>query len=177
MRATPCSCAGGRSRPRRRVRPRLEQRACPCGGRDGRLPSRKPSQPAQAPTSAAPPAKSGPPSHRIGEVRSLSVVCVCVSGCVGRVWSCGRSSPVLVVWGGSPASDWLVFSFFPAKEKISVGASFVSGCQSGVLFVCLLACLLRQESPRPSCSAVFVVVALARARLAIGVACTHTSGG
>ena len=113
----------------------------------------------------------------IGKVRSLSVVCVCVSGCVGRVWSCGRSSPVLVVWGGSPASDWLVFSFFPAKEKISVGASFVSGCQSGVLFVCLLACLLRQESPRPSCSAVFVVVALARARLAIGVACTHTPGG
>ena len=114
----PCSCAGSRTRPRRRARPRLEQRTCPCGGRDGRLPSRKPSQPAQAPTSAAaPPAKSGPPSHRIGEVRSPSVVCVCVSGSVGRVRSCGRSSPVLVVWGGSPAPGWLMFSISPAKEK------------------------------------------------------------
>ena len=112
-----------------------------------------------------------------GEVSSLSVVCVCVSGSVGRVWSCGRSSPILVVWGGSPASDWLVFSIFPGKGKISIGASFVPGCQSGVLFVCLLACLLRHLSPRSSCSAVFVVVALARVRLAIGVACTHTSGG
>ena len=46
----------------------------------------------------------------IGEVRSLSVVvCVCVSGSVVGVWSCGRSSPVLVVWGGSPASGWLMF--------------------------------------------------------------------
>jgi hypothetical protein len=53
----------------------------------------------------------------IGEVRSLSVVCVCVSGSVGRVWSCGRSSFVFVVWGGSPASGWRVSSIFPAKEK------------------------------------------------------------
>ena len=44
----------------------------------------------------------------------------------------------------------------------------MSGCQSGVLFVCLLACLLHQVSPRSSCSTVFVVVALARARLAFG---------
>ena len=115
-------------------------------------------------------------SQAIGEVRSLSVVRVCISGSDGRVWSCGRSSSVLVVWNGSPASGWLVFSIFPGKEKISDGASFVSGCQSGVLFVCLLACVLCQVSPRSSCSAVFVVFALARARLAIGVACTHTSG-
>ena len=107
-------------------------------------------------------------SAAVGEVDRRVRVCESPGRLVGRVWSCGRSSPVLVVWVGSPASGWLVFSIFPGKEKISVGASFVSGCQSGVLFVCLLACLLRQVSPRSSCSTVFVVVALARARLAIG---------
>ena len=83
----------------------------------------------------------------IGEVRSLSIVCVCVcvSGSVGRVGSCSRSSPVLVGWGGSPASGRLLFSTFPEKGKISVGASFVSGFQSGALFVCLLARLLRES--------------------------------
>ena len=93
----------------------------------------------------------------IGEVRSLSVVCVCISGSIGRVWSCGRSSFVLVVWGGSPGSGWRVSSIldFPCEGKISVGASFVSGCQSGALIVCLLACLLHQVSPRSSCSTVF----------------------
>ena len=85
--------------------------------------------------------RAAKPPNRRGKV-SLGRLCVCVSGSVGRVWSCGRSSPVLVVWGGSPASDWLVFLIFPAKEKNSVGASFVPGCQYGVLFVCLLACLL-----------------------------------
>ena len=60
LRATPCSCAGGRSRPRRRVRPRLEQPACPCGGRDGRLPSRPPSRPTQGPNWDAPASSSGP---------------------------------------------------------------------------------------------------------------------
>ena len=40
----------------------------------------------------------------IGKVRSLSVVGVYVSGSVGRVVSCGRSSPVFVVWVASPAS-------------------------------------------------------------------------
>ena len=54
------------------------------------------------------------------------------------------------------------------RHRRSARASFVSGCQSGVLFVCLLACLLHQVSPRSSCSTVFVVVALARARLAFG---------
>ena len=131
------------------------------------LPSRKPSQPAQAPTSAAPPAKSGPPSHRIGEVRSLSVVCVCLSGSVGRVWSCGRSSPVLVVWGGSPASDWLVFSIFSAKEKnlcrrffrvrlpiwghvrVPVGMSPPSSIPASIMFRCLRR---RRPGSRATCN-------------------------
>ena len=113
----------------------------------------------------------------IGEVRSLSVVCVCVS--VGLSVECGRvvDPPRLGGLGRLPYV-WLARVLnFPWEGKISDGASFVSGCKSGVLFVCLLACLLRQVSPRSICSAVFVVVALARARLAIGVACTHTSGG
>ena len=107
-----------------------------------------------------------------GEVSSLSVVCVCASGSVGGVWSCVvcRVVDPPPSWWSGAAPLRLVGScsqLFLRRKKISVGASFVSGCQSGVLFVCLLVCLLRQESPRPSCSAVFVVVALARARLAI----------
>ena len=62
---------------------------------------------------------------------------MCLSGSVGRVWSCGRSSPVLVVWGGSPASDWLVFSFFPAKEK---SLSALLSCQAANLGSCSCAC-------------------------------------
>ena len=103
----------------------------------------------------------------IGEVRSLSVVCVCVSGSVGRVWSCGRSSPVLVVWGGSPASGWLVFSIFPAKEKnlcrrffrvrlpiwgpvrVPVGMSPPSSIPSFVMFRCLRR---RRPGSRATCN-------------------------
>ena len=58
------------------------------------------------------------------------MVCVCVSGCVGRVWSCGRSSPVLVVWGGSPASDWLVFKGGFFDRGIDTDAGLV-GCFLG----------------------------------------------
>ena len=110
---SPSSCAGGRSRPRRRVRPRLEQRACPCGGRDGAPAA------AWAAVSEAVAAGAGPDfscageleqplKALIGEVRSLSVVCVCVSGLVGKV--CGRVvdlppwsvySRVVCAWWGS----------------------------------------------------------------------------
>ena len=97
---SPSSCAGGRSRPRRRVRPRLEQRACPCGGGDGRLPPRPPSQPAQTPTSAAP-ASSSPLIDRQFEVSALSggsVGRLCGSG--GRVWSGDRSPSLVCVFSG-----------------------------------------------------------------------------
>ena len=75
----------------------------------------------------------------IGEVRSLSVVCVCVCGSVGRVWSCGRSFPILVVWGGSPApaSGWLMFSNSPAKEK---NLWSLLSCQAANLGSCSCAC-------------------------------------
>ena len=59
----------------------------------------------------------------IGEVRSLSVVCVSVSGSVGGVRSCGRSSPFLVVLGGSPASDWE-----PGTRKKRPGWKEVRSC-------------------------------------------------
>ena len=86
LRATPCSCAGGRSRPRRRVRPRLEQPACPCGGRDGRLPSRPPSRPTQSPELSC--AVYLEPADRPA-IRGKFALCgsvgrLCGSG--GRVW-------------------------------------------------------------------------------------------
>ena len=73
----------------------------------------------------------------IGEARSLSVVCVCVSGSVGRLWSCGRSSPVLVVWGGSPASGRLVISISLGKET---SLSALLSCQAANLGSCSFAC-------------------------------------
>ena len=82
------------------MRPRLEQRACPCGGGDGRLPSRPPSQPAQTPTSAAP-ASSSPLIDRQFEVSALSggsVGRLCGSG--GRVWSGDRSPSLVCVFSG-----------------------------------------------------------------------------
>ena len=75
-------------------------------------------------------------TDRLGKV-SLGRLCVCVSGSVGRVWSCGRPSPVLVVWGGSPASSWLVFSIFPGKEK---SLSALLSCQAANLGSCPCAC-------------------------------------
>ena len=107
----------------------------------------------------------------IGEVRSLSVVCVCVSGSVGRVWSCGRSSFVLVVWGGSPASGWRVILDFPCEGKnlcrrffrvrlpiwgpvrVPVGMPPPSSIPSFVMFHCLPGLPFRQQCslrPRPS---------------------------
>ena len=53
------------------------------------------------------------------------------------MWPCGRSSPVLVVWGGSPASGWLMFSNFPAKEK---SLSALLSCQAANLGSCSCAC-------------------------------------
>ena len=86
LHATPCSCAGGRSRPRRRVRPRLEQRACPCGGRDGQLPSRPPTQRAQGPNWDAPASSSGPLRRQsTRQVRSVWV-CRSIGRSIGRVW-------------------------------------------------------------------------------------------
>ena len=78
---------------------------------------------------------------------------MCVSGSVGRVWSCAPP-PVLVVWGSSPASGWLLFSLFPAKEnlcrrffhvrlpiwgpvRVPVGMSPPSSIPSFVMFRCL----------------------------------------
>ena len=106
----------------------------------------------------------------IGEVSSLSRSSVCVT--VGLSVERGRVvDPPPLWWSGAPPLR-LVGScsrFSLGRKKISVGASFVSGCQFGVLFVCMLAsCLLRQVSPRSSCSTVFVVVTLARARLVFG---------
>ena len=112
----------------------------------------------------------------IGEVRSLSVVCVCVSGSVGRVWSCGRSSFVFVVWGGSPASGWRVSSIFPAKEK---SLSALLSCQAANLGSCSCACWhassikypLVRHVPLSSSSSPW----LARDLHSV-VACSHTAG-
>ena len=89
----------------------------PWVGRDGQVPSQPTAAAGAGPDFSCAGELEQPPKALIGEVRSLSVVCVCVSGSVGRAWSCGRSSFVLVVWGGSPASGWRVSSIFPAKEK------------------------------------------------------------
>ena len=57
-------------------------------------------------------------SAAVGEEVDRRVrVCESPGRLVGRVWSRGRSFPVLVVWVGSPASGWLVFLIFPGKEE------------------------------------------------------------
>ena len=56
-RATPPGCAGGRYRPLKQLWPPMERPACPCGGRDGRLPSRPSSQPTQPPSWGCPRAR------------------------------------------------------------------------------------------------------------------------
>ena len=104
LEATRCSCAGGHGRPRKAALIAL---------RAAGMPVRRPRRPAvvseafvadaEPDTSCAAGQKRAakPP---IGKVRSLSVVGVYVSGSIGRVVSCGRSSPVFVVWVASPAS-------------------------------------------------------------------------
>ena len=82
---------------------------------------------------------------------SLGRLCVCQVP-VGLSVECGRVvDPPPSLWSGA-APLRLVGScsrLFLARN-ISIGASFVSGCQSGVLFVCLLAYLLRQVPSTPS---------------------------
>ena len=110
-------------------------RACPCGGRDGRLPSRPPSQPAQTPTSAAP-ASSSPLIDRQFEVSALSggsVGRLCGSG--GRVWSGDRSPSLVCVFSGRLCELGSGFRWFP-KEDFCVSRNFfTSGGQSAAVFV------------------------------------------
>ena len=75
-------------------------------------------------------------TDRRGKV-SLGRLCGCASGPIGKVGTCGRSSPILVVWVGSPASGWLVFSIFPRKEK---NLWALLSCQAANLGSCSCAC-------------------------------------
>ena len=77
-------------------------------------------------------------SAAVGEVYRRVRVCESPGRLAGRVWLCGQSSPpVLVVWVGSPASGWLVFSIFPGKEK---SLSALLSCQAANLGSCSCAC-------------------------------------
>ena len=63
-----------------------DRRACPCGGRDGRLPSRPPTQPAQGPNWDAPASSSRPLRRQsTRQVRSVWV-CRSIGRSIGRVW-------------------------------------------------------------------------------------------
>ena len=96
---------GALPRPRRRLWPPPKQPACPCGGRDGRLPSRPPTQPAQRPNWDALASSSGPlRCQSMRQVRFRSVR-RSVGRSIGRVWS-GFRPPVFVcsVWGR--LRDW-----------------------------------------------------------------------
>ena len=121
----PHSCAGGRSRPRRWMR-----RAAASGSAG--MPVRWPRRPAAVSEAVA--AGAGPDfscageleeplKALIGEVRSPSVVCVCVSGLVGKV--CGRvvdlppwsvsSRVVCACWGSG-------FRWDPKQDFLCLGA-------------------------------------------------------
>ena len=137
LRATSCSCAGGRSWPRRRVRPRLEQRTA---GMLVRWP-RRPAAVSEAVAAGAGPDFSCPGELEqplkalIGEVRSLSVVCVCVSGLVGKV--CGRAVD-LPPWSVSSrvvCASWAL-GFVGSRKRI-----FVCLVTSSRLVVSLRLCL------------------------------------
>ena len=116
----------------------------------------------------------------IGEVRSLSVVCVCVSGSVGRVWSCGRSSFVIPSsWWSGAAPLRLVGACprFSLRRKKTLSA--LLSCQAANLGSCSCACWhafsikhpLVRHVPLSSSSSPW----LARDLHSV-VACTHTFG-
>ena len=90
--------------------------ACPCGSRDGRLPSRPPTQPTQSHLTCAAQARAGrQAAHRRGEVPPGRFVCVCHRACQSV-----ESGPVIDLPTWSPRSGvvcarWA--SGFPIPEK------------------------------------------------------------
>ena len=149
FRAVLRGCAGAHGRPRRRLWPPPKQPACPCGGRDGRLPSRPPTQPAQGPNWDAPATSSGPlrrPTARYVRSRSVDV---CLVGSVGRVTPMVRS-PVLVFsfWGRVRALGlWVSHS----RKRILVSRLFFASLDRSVA-VLVRVCRHDSFAEPPLCS-------------------------